>query len=274
MISELSHITFAHPWWFLLFISVPLWSLLYYFLLRKRHASLRVSTTDWLNGKPIKTLRQRLIHLPFILRMLVLSLLILAMARPQTSDSSQSTNIEGIDIIMAIDVSGSMRAMDFKPNRLEAAKKTARQFIEGRPNDRMGVVVFSGEAYTQCPLTTDHQVLKELIEPLKNGMIEDGTALGDGLATAINRIKDSEAISKVVILLTDGVQTSGSLDPITASKVASKYGVRVYTIGVGHTWRGSYSGARPLWRTGCKYACGDCRRCAEGSSEKYRWKLF
>jgi Ca-activated chloride channel family protein len=233
MFSGFTHINFANPWWLLLLSLIPLLSLYYIFKLQKKYASLQVSNTDWLAGKPHKTIRQRLIHLPFILRMLVIALLSIVMARPQTSDSSQTTNIEGIDIALAIDVSGSMKAMDFKPNRLEAAKETAEKFIDGRPNDRMALVVFSGEAYTQCPLTTDHQVIKDLLKPLKNGMIEDGTALGDGLATAINRIKDSKAISKVVILLTDGVQNMGSLDPVTASKLAQKFGIRVYTIGVG-----------------------------------------
>jgi Ca-activated chloride channel family protein len=233
MFSDFTHISFANPWWLLLLSLIPVLSLYYIFKLQKKYASLQVSNTDWLAGKPHKTIRQRLIHLPFILRMLVIALLSIVMARPQTSDSSQTTNIEGIDIALAIDVSGSMKAMDFKPNRLEAAKETAEKFIDGRPNDRMALVVFSGEAYTQCPLTTDHQVIKDLLKPLKNGMIEDGTALGDGLATAINRIKDSKAISKVVILLTDGVQNMGSLDPVTASKLAQKFGIRVYTIGVG-----------------------------------------
>jgi Ca-activated chloride channel family protein len=233
MIAELMQITFANPKWFLLFAVIPLLATLYFLRIRKRNASLIMSSTDWLTGKSLKTFRQRLIHLPFIIRMLIISLLIIVMARPQTSDSSQKTNIEGIDIILSIDISGSMRAMDFKPNRLEAAKKTAIKFIEGRPNDRIGLVVFSGEAFTQCPLTTDHQVVKDLIKPLTNGMIEDGTALGDGLATAINRIKDSEAISKVIILLTDGVQTAGSLDPITSTEIAKSLGIRIYTIGVG-----------------------------------------
>lgn len=233
MIAELSQIKFGNPLWLLLFTVIPLLIAFYIFRLRKRNATIIMSSTDWLLGKPIKTFRQRLIHLPFILRMIIISLLIIVMARPQTSDSSQQTNIEGIDIVLAMDISGSMRAMDFKPNRLEAAKKTAIEFIEGRPNDRIGLVVFSGEAFTQCPLTTDHQVIKDLIEPLKNGIIEDGTALGDGLATAVNRIKDSEAISKVIILLTDGVQTAGSLDPVTASEIAKSFGIRVYTIGVG-----------------------------------------
>jgi len=165
--------------------------------------------------------------------MIAISLLIIVMARPQIFTKQKHTNIEGIDIIMALDVSGSMRAMDLKPNRLEAAKAVATEFIDGRKNDRIGLVIFSGEAFTQCPLTTDHNVLKSLFRPIESGMIEDGTAIGDGLATAINRIKDSEAISRVIILLTDGVQNSGSIDPISAANIAKEYGIRVYTIGAG-----------------------------------------
>lgn len=233
MINEFSHLSFANPYWFLLYIIIPFISFVYWYRIRKKNPSFNISSTEWYFGKSMVSWRQRLVHLPFIIRMLAIAILIVALARPQTSDSSQTTNIEGIDIILALDVSGSMKAMDFKPNRLETAKKTADHFIDSRPNDRMGLVVFSGEAYTQCPLTTDHQVLKDLIKPLQNGMIEDGTALGDGLATAVNRIKDSEAISKVIILLTDGVQTAGSLDPMTAAEIAKTYGIRVYTIGVG-----------------------------------------
>ncbi len=233
MMHFFNDISFANPYWFLLFIAIPLMISWYILRSRKRQASLSLSSTAWLGGKDLKSFRQKLIHLPFILRIAALSLLIIAMARPQTSDSHQEMNIEGIDIVMAIDVSGSMQAMDFKPNRLEAAKKVAKTFIEGRPNDRIGLVVFSGEAFTQCPLTIDHQVVKDLIDPLKTGMIKDGTALGDGLATAINRIKDSKAISKVIILLTDGVQNSGSMDPVSAAEIAKTFGIRVYTIGVG-----------------------------------------
>ncbi len=233
MIDFLKSLDFVNPQWFWLLLTLPILIAFYWLRIRKRQHSFRTSTLDWFTGRKLKSLRQRIVHLPFILRILGLVLLIVVLTRPQTSDSSKSTNIEGIDIILCIDVSGSMRAMDFKPNRLDAAKKTATNFIQGRPNDRMGLVVFAGEAYTQCPLTTDHQVLTDLIKPLKNGMIEDGTALGDGLATSVNRIKDSEAISKVIILLTDGVQTAGSLDPLTSAELAKSYGIRIYTIGVG-----------------------------------------
>lgn len=228
-----SQISFANPQWFwLLLILLPIIAF-YIWRLKNRQAALQVSSLNWALGKSITSFRQRLLHIPFVLRMLTIILLITIMARPQTSDSHKEMNIEGIDVVMALDISGSMRAMDLKPDRLEAAKKVAQEFIDGRPNDRIGLVIFSGEAFTQCPLTVDHKVIKNLIKPVKSGMIKDGTALGDGLATAINRIKDSKAISKVVILVTDGVQTAGSMDPVMASDIAKTMGVRVYTIGVG-----------------------------------------
>lgn len=175
----------------------------------------------------------KLRHLVFVLRLAAIGLLFVALARPQSSTSWQNVTTEGIDIVMAIDISSSMLAEDFKPNRLEASKAVALEFIGGRPNDRVGLVVFSGESFTQCPLTTDHSVLRNLFEDIKSGIIEDGTAIGMGLATGVARLKDSEAKSKVVILLTDGVNNAGSIAPITAADIASSFGVRVYTIGVG-----------------------------------------
>jgi Ca-activated chloride channel family protein len=160
-------------------------------------------------------------------------LLIVALARPQTTSSRKDVSIEGIDIVLALDVSGSMLAMDLKPDRLEAAKEVAAEFISGRQNDRFGLVIFSGETFTQCPLTTDHNVVKNLFKYVKSGMIEDGTAIGDGLATSVNRLKDSKAVSKVIILLTDGVNNMGSLDPLSSAEIAKIYGIRIYTIGVG-----------------------------------------
>ena len=197
------------------------------------------------SGAP-KSLRQRMIHLPFILKMLTLALLIVAIARPQTSSKREDVSVEGIDIVMALDVSGSMLAQDLKPNRLEASKKVAIDFAKGRPNDRMGLVVFAGEAFTQCPLTTDHQVLQNLFKDVKSGMIEDGTAIGDGLATAISRLKDSQAISKVIILLTDGVSNMGALDASSAAEIAKIYGIRVYTIGVGSMGTAPYPVQTPF----------------------------
>jgi Ca-activated chloride channel family protein len=165
--------------------------------------------------------------------MIAISLLIMVIARPQATDSFHNTTVEGIDIVLALDISGSMLARDFKPDRLEASKNVATEFISGRPYDRIGLVVFSGESFTQCPLTTDHAVLINLMREIQSGMIEDGTAIGMGLATAVNRIKDSDAKSKVIILLTDGVNNRGEIAPATAAEIAETYRVRVYTIGVG-----------------------------------------
>ena len=159
--------------------------------------------------------------------------LIFAFARPQSTASWENMTTEGIDIVLAMDISGSMLAQDLTPDRLEASKKVAMDFIAGRSNDRIGLVIFSGESFTQCPLTTDHQVLQNLFKDVKSGIVEDGTAIGMGLATAVNRLKESEAKSKVVILLTDGVNNQGSIAPMTAAEIAQQFDVRVYTIGVG-----------------------------------------
>jgi Ca-activated chloride channel family protein len=180
-----------------------------------------------------RSIKQYLIHLPFILRTLVVGLLILVIARPQSSNSWENVTTEGIDIVIALDISGSMLAEDFKPNRLEASKTVASEFITGRPDDRIGLVVFSGESFTQCPLTTDHAVLLNLFQGIQSGIIEDGTAIGLGLANAVSRLKDSDAKSKVIILLTDGMNNRGEIAPVTAAEIAKTYGVRVYTVGVG-----------------------------------------
>jgi Ca-activated chloride channel family protein len=166
-----------------------------------------------------------------------IGLFIIALARPQTSSSWENISTEGIDIVIAMDISASMLAKDFDPNRLEASKEVAKSFIGERPNDRVGLVVYEGEAFTQCPLTSDHRVLIDLLGDIKTGMVEGGTAIGSGLATAVNRLKDSDAKSKVVILLTDGVNNSGNIPPITAAEIASEFGIRVYTIGVGSQGR-------------------------------------
>lgn len=172
-------------------------------------------------------------HFAFALRILALSAIIIGLARPQSRMSWQDIKTEGIDIVLAFDISGSMLARDFEPNRLGAAKEVASEFVMARPNDRIGLVIYSGESFTQSPLTTDHEKLVNLLQEVKNGMIEDGTAIGMGLATAVNRLKESDAKSRVVILLTDGQNTSGSIPPITAAEIASTFGVKVYTIGVG-----------------------------------------
>ena len=228
----LENITFANPklLWGLLIIPVAIvW---YIFRHKKQEASVRFSDTQGFNELP-RSWKVYARHLLFVLQMAALALLIVAMARPQSSSTSQTSNIEGIDIVLAQDISGSMLARDLKPDRLEASKKVAADFVEGRPTDRMGLVVFAGESFTQVPLTTDHGIMLNMLKELKSGMIDDGTAIGDGLATAINRLKDSEAISKVIILLTDGMNNSGSVDPYTAAEMAKLYGIRVYTIGVG-----------------------------------------
>jgi Ca-activated chloride channel family protein len=188
-------------------------------------------------------------HIPVVLRTLALALLIVAIARPQSSSSWQDVTTEGIDIVLCLDISGSMLAEDFKPNRLEASKKVAMNFMKGRPNDRVGLVIFSAESFTQCPLTTDHSILLNLFQDVKTGMLEDGTAIGLGLATSVQRLKDSEAVSKVVILLTDGDNNSGSIAPITAAEIAKEFGVRVYTIGVGTRGSAPFPFTDPFGRT-------------------------
>ena len=228
----LENITFANPrllWGLLVIPAAIVW---YIFRHKKQEASVRFSDMNGFETLP-RSWKVYARHLLFVLQMAALALLIVAVARPQSTSSSQTSNIEGIDIILAQDISGSMLARDLKPDRLEASKKVAADFVEGRPTDRMGLVVFAGESFTQVPLTTDHGIMLNMLKELKSGMIEDGTAIGDGLATAINRLKDSEAISKVIILLTDGMNNAGSVDPYTAAELAKLYGIRVYTIGVG-----------------------------------------
>lgn len=228
----LGSIDFAYAWvlWFLLII--PLLVVWYMYRSKKRTANIIFSNISIFDGiKP--SIKIRLIHSLFVLRCLAVMLIIIALARPQSSTSRSQENIEGIDIVMALDVSTSMLAEDFKPNRLEAAKSVAMEFIEGRTSDRIGLVIFAGESFTQCPLTIDHVVLNNLFKEVKTGVLEDGTAIGDGLATAVNRLKDSKAISKTIILLTDGENNSGVIDPMLAAEIAKAMGIRVYAIGVG-----------------------------------------
>lgn len=195
-------------------------------------AAVRVSSAKALVRAP-RTVRYWCRHLPFVLRCAAVALMVVALARPQTSEQLSKTTVEGIDIVLALDVSGTMLAADFEPDRLTAAKDVAAKFIADRPNDRIGLVVFAGESYTQSPLTTDKAALQTLLAQVKFGVVEDGTAIGMGLATAVNRLRESEAKSKVVILLTDGVNNAGQIAPLTAADIAAEYGVRVYTIGVG-----------------------------------------
>ncbi|MBN1415371.1 MAG: VWA domain-containing protein [Bacteroidales bacterium] len=225
-------VEFAHPHYLYLLLGIIPFIVWYILRNKSLQAHLQISSVDPL--KPIaKTSKVNLRHIPFILRMLTLILIIVVLARPQSTDRHEKTTTEGIDIILAIDISGSMLARDFTPDRLEAAKDVAVEFISGRPYDRIGLVVFSAESFTQCPLTTDHAVLINLFKDIKSGIIEDGTAIGLGLANAVKRLKDSDAISKVIILLTDGMNNTGSVDPLTAAEIAKTFGIRVYTIGVG-----------------------------------------
>ena len=226
------NIEFANPKLLWLLLLVPLAIIWYILRHKKQEASVNFSDLKGMVKLP-KTWKAYLRHLLFALKMVALALLIVALARPQSSSTNSTSNIEGIDIVMAMDVSGSMLARDLKPDRLTAAKQVASDFVKDRPGDRMGLVIFSGETFTQVPLTTDHGVMLNMLAEMKNGLIDDGTAIGDGLATAISRLKDSEAISKVVILLTDGMNNAGSVDPYTAAEMAKLFGVRVYTIGVG-----------------------------------------
>jgi Ca-activated chloride channel family protein len=204
---------------------------------RQTEPTLQVSTTRMYQGAP-KSWRVRLLHAPFVLRVVTLALIVVVLARPQTTNNWQNTEVEGIDIMLAVDVSTSMLAEDLKPNRLEAAKQVAAEFINGRPNDNIGLTIFAGESFTQCPLTVDHGVLLNLFNGIKGdiaqrGLIEDGTAIGMGIANAVTRLKDSQAKSKVIILLTDGSNNRGDISPQTAADIAKQFGIRVYTIGVG-----------------------------------------
>jgi Ca-activated chloride channel family protein len=201
--------------------------------MRKKQASLQFSSSQAFNSPKTTTYKVYLRHLPYVLRMVAVAFLIVVLARPQSTNNWQNSTTEGIDIMLAIDISSSMLALDLNPNRLEAAKNVAAAFINGRPNDNIGLVVFSAESFTQCPLTTDHAILLNLFKDIQSGMIEDGTAIGLGLANAVSRIKDSQAKSKVIILLTDGSNNRGEIAPVTAAEIAKTFGIRVYTIGVG-----------------------------------------
>ena len=229
--------SFAHPAYFLLFLLLVPYVVWYVLKGKKSEPSMRVSTTRMYVSMP-KSYKVYLHHVPFALRMIALSLLIFVLARPQSTDHWQSNEVEGIDIMLAVDVSTSMLAEYLKPNRLEAAKQVAAEFINGRPNDNIGLTVFAGQSFTQSPLTVDHTVLLNLFNSVDcsmatNGIIEDGTAIGLGIANAVSRLKESKAKSKVIILLTDGSNNRGDISPLTAAEIAKTYGIRVYTIGVG-----------------------------------------
>ena len=224
---------FANPiYLYLLLLLIPMigW---YIYKLSKNQASLQVSSSEAFDAPGAASWKVWLRHVPFLLRMAAVAVLIIILARPQSTNSWSNSSTEGIDIVLAMDISSSMLAQDLKPNRLEAAKDVAASFINGRPTDNIGLVVFASESFTQCPLTTDHTVLLNLFKDVQPGIIQDGTAIGLGLANAVSRIKDSQAKSKVIILLTDGVNNSGEIAPVTAAEIAQTFGLRVYTIGVG-----------------------------------------
>lgn len=222
---------FADPWYLLALLALPVLLAWYGYRLR-RGGTLRFSRVPEARAaNPRRTGRLR--HVLIVLRSLALAALVVAFARPQTGVTDQRVTTEGIDIVLALDVSSSMLAEDLVPNRLEAAKEVASAFVAGRPNDRIGLVIFGGDAYTQAPLTLDHAVVTELLGQLEVGMVEDGTAVGMGLATAVKRLQASEAVSRVVILLTDGRNNRGEIGPVTAAQMAQALGVRVYTIGAG-----------------------------------------
>jgi Ca-activated chloride channel family protein len=224
---------FESPQFFWLLLLLPIAAAWYFWKRNKQLAELKISSVKGFKAKP--SMLPFLRHGLFILRLLALALLITAMARPRTSDvSSKTTSTQGIDIVLAIDVSGSMLARDLKPNRLEALKEVAAEFIKGRPSDRIGLVVYAGESFTKTPVTSDKAIVLSALADIEyNSVLENGTAIGMGLATAVNRLKDSKAKSKVIILLTDGVNNAGFIDPKIASELAVEYKIKTYTIGVG-----------------------------------------
>ena len=235
---------FKNPLFFLLLLCLIPYIVWYVMRFKKSLPSLKVPDTSKYRNAP-KTFRLYLMHVPFLLRLVLITLVVCILARPQSKHSWSDTDVEGIDIMLAVDVSTSMLAQDFKPNRVEALKEIAQKFIEKRPNDNIGLTIFAGEAYTQCPLTTDHAVLMNLYSSADcnmaaRGVIDDGTAIGDGIMNAILRLKESEAKSKVIILLTDGVNNRAKISPLTSAEIAKKYGIRIYTIGIGRNGMAPY----------------------------------
>lgn len=230
---------FAHPsylWFLILLIPLIVW---YVYNHRQKYPAICLSTTaSFFKAK--RSYKEYLLHALFGLRVLAIAALIVILARPQIRDKWSKTNTEGTDIVLAVDLSTSMLAKDFSPNRFEAAKKVAASFVSGRESDNMGLVIFAGESFTALPMTTDRSLLANYINEMGIGMLEDGTAIGDGLATAINRIKDGKAKSKSIILLTDGSNNTGNVAPVTASEIAKKLGIKVYTIGVGRNGNAPY----------------------------------
>lgn len=267
-----NNIHFANPQFFWLLLLIPLLLVWHWKVNKKKKVSLKISTDEgFKNYHP--TFRQNLNFLPLTFRLLSVASVVVALARPQSSSKGQQVSSEGISIVLAMDISGSMLAEDFKPNRIEAAKQVAIDFIDKRPNDLIGLVIFAGESFTMCPVTSDHAVLKNQIEKVESGMLVDGTAIGEGLATAINRLKDAKTKSKVIILLTDGVNNAGAVAPLTAGEIAKTFGIRVYTIGVGTQGIAPYPIKTPF---GIQYQNmevqideGICKQISEATDGKY-----
>ena len=236
---------FSNIGYLLLFIPLVGYMVWYIMVGRHKVPAMKVFTASHFLKSGIKSYKNYLLHLPFILRVLTLSMVIVVLARPQSTNRWQNTDVEGIDIMLAMDVSTSMLAMDLSPNRLEAAKQVAAEFVNGRPNDNIGLTIFAGESFTQCPLTVDHTVMLNMLNAVKcdiaaQGIIEDGTAIGMGVANAVSRLKESKAKSKVIILLTDGSNNRGEISPEAAAEIAKQFGIRVYTIGVGTNGEAPY----------------------------------
>jgi Ca-activated chloride channel family protein len=240
-----SDITFAYPFFLLLLLLIPIMIFWYYWRSKKKVPTFSFSNTNYFNGKN-KSIKERLSDIPMFLRLLGLIVLIIALARPQSFSTGENVFTEGIDIALVLDISGSMLAEDFKPNRLEAAKIITETFISSRESDQIGLVIFSRDAFTQCPLTIDYSVLKNLLLEVKSGLIEDGTAIGNAIANGVNRLKDTKSKSKVMILLTDGVNNAGEVDPLTAAEIAKKFNIRIYTVGVGTMGQAPYPFQTPF----------------------------
>lgn len=240
-------IYFVNKYFLLLLLIIPI-LVYWYFVYKKKSINvIQYPTLQTIQNIKV-SIREKLQDLPFILRTLSILFVILALARPQSTFKSEVVKTEGIDIILAIDISSSMLAEDLKPNRIESAKKVLQQFISQRKNDRIGLVVFSGVSFTQCPLTIDYSILLNAIQNLKNGIIEDGTAIGLGIANSVNRLKESKAKSKVIILLTDGVNNRGEIDPLTAAEISLEYGIKIYTIATGTYGTAPYPFETPFGR--------------------------
>jgi Ca-activated chloride channel homolog len=238
-------VSFAYPWVLYFLIIVPLMIVWYWFKGKRKQPSITYSSLSIFRNIAFSW-RERFRHIPIILRALAVALLIVALARPQNFSSGENIYTEGIDIAMVLDISGSMLAEDLKPNRIEAAKNVIRDFIKGRTSDRIGLVIFARDSFTQCPLTIDYSVLLNLLSQVKSGMIEDGTAIGNAIANGVNRLKDSKSKSKIIILLTDGVNNSGEVDPVFAAQIAKTFGIRIYTIGVGTKGQAPYPVQTPF----------------------------